>query len=76
VAIRTTSAASGKCGIFADSLSTSPAVRADDGCLAGVYVFYAEWDEDQEFLPARQAQFGLKLEPGKAPLDVLTIDRV
>ena len=44
--------------------------------LKGVYVFYVEWDEDQDFLPAMQQDLGLKLEPQRGPGDNLVIDHV
>lgn len=64
---------------LADVLSSGPAVGRpvlDKTGLKGVYVFYVEWDADQEFLPAMQQQLGLKLQPQKALLDSFVIDRI
>ena len=44
--------------------------------LKGVYVFYFEWEDDQDFLPALQQQLGLKLEPQRGPVDNLVIDHI
>lgn len=64
---------------LADVLSNGPEVGRpvfDKTGLPGVYVFYVEWDEGEEFLPAMQQQLGLKLEPQKGPVDCLFIDRI
>jgi len=64
---------------FADFLSNAPGVARpvlDKTSLQGVYVFYVEWAADEDFLPAMQAQLGLKLEPQKAPIDIFVIDHV
>jgi uncharacterized protein (TIGR03435 family) len=64
---------------FADFLCDGPGVDRpvlDKTGLKGVYSFYVEWDDDQDFLHAMQEQFGLKLESQKGPVDVLTIDHV
>jgi uncharacterized protein (TIGR03435 family) len=64
---------------FADFLCNGPGVDRpvlDKTGLKGVYSFYAEWDDDQDFLHAMQEQFGLKLESQKGPVDVLTIDHI
>ena len=63
---------------LADVLSGGPAVGRpvlDKTGLKGVYVFYVEWDADEDFLPAMQ-QLGLKLESQKGPVDILAIDRI
>jgi uncharacterized protein (TIGR03435 family) len=44
--------------------------------LKGVYLFYVEWGEDQDFPPAMQQQVGLKLEPQRSPVDSLVIDHI
>lgn len=62
-----------------DVLSSGPDVDRpvlDKTGLKGVYVFYVEWDEDQDFLPAMQQQLGLKLEPQRSPVDHLVIDHI
>lgn len=64
---------------FVEVLSSGPDVDRpvlDKTGLKGVYVFYVEWDEDQDFLPAMQQQLGLKLEPQKGPVDNLVIDHI
>jgi len=48
----------------------------DQTGLKGVYVFYVEWDEGEDFLLAMQQQLGVKLEPQKGPVDILVIDHV
>jgi bla regulator protein blaR1 len=42
----------------------------------GRYRFLMGWDEDADFLPALQSEFGLKLERQKASVDILVIDHV
>jgi uncharacterized protein (TIGR03435 family) len=44
--------------------------------LKGVYAFYVEWDEGDDFLAALQQQLGLRLESQKAPVDCIVIDRI
>jgi uncharacterized protein (TIGR03435 family) len=44
--------------------------------LAGVYLFYVEWDDGEDFLPAMQQQLGLKLEPQRGPVDNLAINHI
>jgi uncharacterized protein (TIGR03435 family) len=64
---------------LADVLSASPDVGRpvlDKTGLKGVYVFYVEWDEGEDFLPAMQKQLGLKLEPQRGPVDNLVIDHI
>lgn len=64
---------------LADVLSSGPAVGRpvlDKTGLKGVYVFYVEWDDGEDFLPALQQQLGLKLEPQKAPVDNLVINHI
>jgi uncharacterized protein (TIGR03435 family) len=62
-----------------DTLSSRPDVGRpvlDKTGLRGVYLFYVEWDEDEDFLPAMQRQLGLKLEPERGPVDNLFIDHI
>ena len=62
-----------------DTLSTDPRVGRpvlDKTDLKGQYVFSFGWDSDAEFLSSVQAQLGLTVKAGKAPLDVLVIDHV
>jgi bla regulator protein blaR1 len=44
--------------------------------LKGRYRFFVGWDEDDDFQPALQREFGLKLEKQRALMDTLVIDRV
>jgi uncharacterized protein (TIGR03435 family) len=44
--------------------------------LSGRYRLFLGWDEDDDFLPALQREFGLKLEKQRALMDVFVIDRV
>jgi uncharacterized protein (TIGR03435 family) len=64
---------------LADVLSSGPDVGRpvlDKTGLKGVCVFYVEWDEDEDFLPAMQQQLGLKLQPQRGPVDNLVIDHI
>jgi uncharacterized protein (TIGR03435 family) len=62
-----------------DVLSSRPDIGRpvlDETGLKGVYLFYFEWDADEDFLPAMQQQLGLKLEPQRGPVDNLIIDHI
>jgi uncharacterized protein (TIGR03435 family) len=62
-----------------DILSSRPDVGRpvlDKTGLNGVYLFYVEWDENEDFLPAMQRQLALKLEPQRGPVDNLFIDHI
>lgn len=48
----------------------------DETGLKGSYILSFGWDSDEEFLASMQVQLGLKLQPGKASLEVIVIDRV
>ena len=65
---------------LADVLSSGPDTigrpMLDKTGLKGVYVFYVEWDEGEDFLPAMQQQLGLKLEPQRGPVDNLVINHI
>ncbi len=64
---------------LADVLSAGPDLGRpvlDKTGLRGVYVFYAEWDDGEDFLPALQHQLGLKLESQRGPVDNLVIDHI
>jgi uncharacterized protein (TIGR03435 family) len=64
---------------LADVLSAGPDLGRpvlDKTGLKGTYLFYAEWDEGEEFLPALQQQLGLKLESQRGPVDNLVIDHI
>ena len=69
----------GKMQRLVDVLSTGPDAGRpvlDKTGLKGVYLFYFEWDQDQDFLPAMQQQLGLKLEAERGSMDNLVIDSV
>jgi uncharacterized protein (TIGR03435 family) len=64
---------------LADVIAGDPMVDQpvlDKTGLNGVYAFYFEWDDGEDFLHALQDQLGLKLERQKAPLDHLIIERI
>jgi uncharacterized protein (TIGR03435 family) len=64
---------------LADMLSADPRVGRpvlDKSDLNGRYIFSFGWDSDTEFLSSLQAQLGLTIKAGKAPMDVLVIDHV
>jgi uncharacterized protein (TIGR03435 family) len=64
---------------LADVLSNAPDVGRpvlDKTGLKGVYVFYVQWPQGEEFLPAMQEQLGLKLESQKGPVDILVVDHI
>jgi uncharacterized protein (TIGR03435 family) len=64
---------------LADVISTQPNVArpvVDSTGLRGDYLFFVGWNRGGDFLGAMQKQLGLKLKPGKAPMDVLVIDRI
>ncbi len=62
---------------LASVLSSSRLERPvlDKTGLKGVYIFSVEWDNDEDFLTALQAQLGLRLESQKALMDTLIVDR-
>jgi uncharacterized protein (TIGR03435 family) len=48
----------------------------DETGLKGNYLFCAGWDEGSDLVSVMPEQLGLKLEPQKAQMDVVTIDRM
>jgi uncharacterized protein (TIGR03435 family) len=44
--------------------------------LTGTYILSFGWEADEDYIPALQAQLGLKLESQKAALDTVVIDRI
>jgi len=70
-------------GRFADDLSGSLSrIIVDDTGLTGPFDIDVEWSPDQSatdkpsIFTAVQEQLGLRLEPGRGPVDVVVIDRV
>jgi uncharacterized protein (TIGR03435 family) len=64
---------------LADVISRRPDVARpvlDSTGLKGDYLFFVGWSRGADFLSAIQKQLGLALKSGRAPLDVLVIDRI
>jgi uncharacterized protein (TIGR03435 family) len=64
---------------LADLISSRPDVGlpvVDSTGLKGNYLFFVGWDQGGDFIGAMKRQLGLTLKPGRAPIDVLVIDRI
>lgn len=64
---------------LAEVISNQPTVAqpvVDSTGLKGNYLFFVGWDQGGDFVGALQKQLGLKLKSGRAPIDVLVIDRI
>jgi uncharacterized protein (TIGR03435 family) len=64
---------------FAETLTNDPHVGRpvlDKTGFRGLYVINFQWDDDEGFISALEDATGLKFEPRKTPIEVLTIDYV
>jgi uncharacterized protein (TIGR03435 family) len=64
---------------LADLISNRPDVAlpvVDSTGIKGNYLFFVGWSQGGDFIGAMKKQLGLTLKSGRAPIDVLVIDRI